>query len=169
VELDEWNEFQDHRAYFERQGSNICTTVRQASFDEPYWSTNGIEFYVIGPHQRLVESETRELHDASLVILANMGNRSCLFAGDASDILLRQIASTTTGFCSDILHASHHGSLHGADLEFIKKCNAQYTVISTASGVYDSVPHPTALDRYREHTKKRVYRTDVDGTLRWCF
>ena len=71
--------------------------------------------------------------------------------------------------CDDILHASHHGSFEGADLAFIKKCNAGYTVISTEAGVHDNVPHRTALERYRVNTRHRVYRTDQDGSLKWAF
>jgi beta-lactamase superfamily II metal-dependent hydrolase len=82
---------------------------------------------------------------------------------------LEYIATHTTNFCNDILRASHHGSINGAQLDFIKKCNADYTVISTESGVHESVPHPTALQRYRDNTKKKVYRTDQDGTLTWTF
>jgi len=93
----------------------------------------------------------------------------CLFAGDASDTNLQGIADNTKNYCNDILHASHHGSLNGANLDFIKKCNAEYTLISTQSGVYDNIPHPTALWRYRKYTVHDVRRTDVDGSWEWTF
>jgi hypothetical protein len=64
---------------------------------------------------------------------------------------------------------SHHGSINGADLEFIKACNADYVVVSTKSGVHDNVPHSTAMQRYRSHTKKKVCRTDIDGSLEWTW
>jgi beta-lactamase superfamily II metal-dependent hydrolase len=92
----------------------------------------------------------------------------CLFNGDASGANLQNVAALSH-ICDDILHASHHGSIEGADLGFIKKCNASYAVISTEADVHDNVPHPTALQRYRENTKNRVYRTDQDGSLRWRF
>lgn len=66
--------------------------------------------------------------------------------------------------CDDVLHASHHASLEGANLAFIKKCKAQHTVVSTASGKYDNVPQPTALKRYNDNTVYSVWRTDVDGS-----
>lgn len=59
--------------------------------------------------------------------------------------------------------------MNGADLDFIKACNANYTVISTESGVYENVPDATALKRYADNTKQKVYRTDVSGTLEWTF
>ena len=67
------------------------------------------------------------------------------------------------------IHASHHASLEGANLDFVKKCNAQYTLISTASGKYENVPHPTALKRYKDNTVHDVRRLDVDGSWQWTF
>ncbi|HEV8357405.1 MAG TPA: hypothetical protein VGQ17_11635, partial [Gemmatimonadales bacterium] len=129
---------------------------------------NGARFWVLGPKKATATSDTREIHDACLVVKAHLGNRSCLFTGDASDSNLQDVASISH-ICDDILHASHHGSLNGADLTFLKACQAHYTVISTESGVYENVPHPTALKRYKDNTKKQVYRTDLDGSMKWTF
>jgi len=170
VTYDEWNEFNGLRDHFSAQGTKLYTPYRQLEFGgKAWWSTDGLKFEIIGPHQSTADSETRELHDACLVIKAILGSRACLFAGDASDANLAYIAANTNNFCNDILHASHHASLEGADLGFIKKCNAQYTLISTASGKYENVPHPTALKRYDDNTAQDVRRTDVDGSWKWTF
>lgn len=168
VDLDEWKEFADHRDYFKRQGTKLHAPFKQTSFDEPWWGTNGVKFWVLGPKKATATSPTRELHDACLVIKVDMGKRHCLFTGDASDANLQDVAGIKHN-CDDILHASHHGSLAGADLSFIKSAGAKYTIISTESGVYENVPHPTALRRYRENTERKVYRTDKDGSLPWSF
>ena len=168
VTAEEWDEFVGHRDYFKSQGTTLYTPFRQSSWDKPYWETNGVRFWLLGPKMSTAQSDTRELHDGCLVLKAQMGTRMCTFTGDASDLNLQDVA-TIDHICDDILHASHHGSIAGADLAFIKKCNAVYTVISTESGVHDNVPHPTALRRYQENTKQRVYRTDQDGTLKWTF
>jgi beta-lactamase superfamily II metal-dependent hydrolase len=164
VEYDEWEEFKKLRDWFEGQGTSLRTPYRQLKFENPYWEIDGIKFHMLGPVQHIAQSDTRELHDASLVVKISSKTHSCLFAGDASDTSLSYIAENTTSICGDILHASHHGSINGADLDFIKKCEAKYTVISTESGVHESVPHSTALRRYRDNTSKQVYRTDTDGT-----
>lgn len=119
--------------------------------------------------QIIASSDTRELHDACLVFRADLGQRLCTFTGDASDANLNWVAHNTTHICDDILHASHHGSINGADPDFIKACGAEYTVVSTESGVKENIPHATALKRYADGTKQKVYRTDVDGTLEWTF
>ena len=169
VTLEEWNEFASLKDYFVRKGTKTYAPYRQTKRDEPWWNTDGIQFEIIGPHSSTADSDTRQLHDACLVVKAILGKRNCLFAGDASDANLEYIANNTTNYCNDILHASHHASIEGAYLEFIKKCNAQYTLISTKSGKYSNVPHPTALLRYKDHTAKDVRRTDVDGTWKWTF
>ena len=169
VEIEDWNEFKSHKEYFEKKGTECRAPYRQAKWNKPWWSTNGLTFEIIGPAKSVATSETRELHDASLVIKAILCQRKCLFAGDASDASLKYIADNTKNYCNDILHASHHGSLNGAYLDFIKKCNAKYTVISTKSGAHDNVPHSTALKRYKDNTKEKVYRTDEDGGWKWKF
>lgn len=169
VTIEEWNEFNELKNNFNANGTKLYSPYRQDSFAEPYWETNGVKFEIIGPSKSISNSDTRELHDACLVIKAILGSRKCLFAGDASDTNLEYIEQNTKNFCNDILHASHHGSLNGAHLEFIKKCNAKYTLISTKSGVYENVPHSTALNRYKNHTEHDVRRTDVDGTWEWKF
>ena len=168
VTVDEWNEFKSHREYFEGKGTKTYAPYRQSSFDRPWWKTNGVRYWIIGPAQSVATSDTRELHDACLVITAKIDRkRTCCYTGDASETNLNYIASHTNNYCNDILRASHHGSINGADLDFIKGANAQYTVISTEPGRYENVPHPTALKRYKDSTAKTVYRTDEFGTVVW--
>jgi len=169
VTYEEWEEFSSLKEYFRRQGTKLYSPYRQESFNEPWWDTQGIQFEIIGPHSSIADSSTREIHDASLVIKAILNKRKCLFAGDASDENLEYIANNTKNYCDDILHASHHGSLNGANLNFIKKCNAEHTLISTESGVYENVPDPIAIKRYKDHTKNYVRRTDKDGWWKWKF
>lgn len=170
VTLEEWNEFNTLKDFFARRGTELYSPYRQEGFSgTAWWGTDGVKFEIIGPHASTADSETRELHDASLVIKAILGDRNCLFCGDASDTNLEYIANNTNNYCNDILHASHHGSLNGAHLDFIKKCNAKYTLISTQTGIYENSPHPDALRRYKDNTEYAVRRTDIDGSWRWTF
>jgi beta-lactamase superfamily II metal-dependent hydrolase len=169
VTLEEWDELNNHKDYFAGKGTKVYTPFRQDAWENPWWATNGISFWMVGPARSVATSDTRELHDACLVVTAKLNARTCCFTGDASDSNLEFIAGHTNNYCNDILHASHHGSINGANLDFIKGCKAQYTVISTATGRYDNVPHPTALQRYAAHTAKQVYRTDMAKTLAWAF
>lgn len=169
VQYEEWEEFKALCNHFVKQGAGVRTPYRQDDFSKPWWDTGEAKFWILGPSTAIATSDTRHIHDASLVLHARLNARRCLFTGDASDTNLEDVAANTTNICGDILHASHHGSLEGASLAFVKACNATYTVISTESGVHESVPHPTAIRRYKENTAKIVYRTDVDGSLKWSF
>lgn len=170
VTVEEWKEFASHRDYFESKGTGLRTPYRQDHFDEPYWRIDSsLKIWILGPNENIARSETRELHDACLVFRADLGARICTFTGDASDANLKHIANSTTHICGDILHASHHGSINGADLDFIKECKAQFTVISTEAGVHDNVPDATALKYYENYSTQGVYRTDWHGTIEWNF
>lgn len=169
VANEEWQDFIKYADFFANKGAKVYKPFRQNAFDKPWWTTDNLKFWMIGPNESIAKNDTRELHDACLVFKVDMGNRSCCFTGDSSDTSLNWVANNTNNYCNDILHASHHGSLNGADLEFIKKANAKYTVISTDSGVYESVPHSTALQRYRDNTQNSVYRTDTYGSVQWTY
>ena len=169
VEYNDWRVFESYVDHFDRNGAICYTPYRQSDSSEPWRRLHGIDFWIIGPSEDIATADDRELHDACLVIKADMGDRICLFTGDASDKSLNWIAKNTKNFCNDILHASHHGSENGADLDFIKKCDAKFTLVSTEEGVYKSVPDSTAMRRYRTHTKYTVHRTDKSGTNRYDF
>lgn len=168
VQYEEWTTFNNLVSYFEKRGTKVYKPYRQDSFDKPYWKVLGLDIWMIGPCKSIASEDTRELHDASLVFRMT-GSINCCFTGDASDKSLNWIAKNTNNYCNGILHASHHGSINGADLDFIKKANISKTVISTKSGVYESVPDSAALQRYRNYSSSGVFRTDIDSTTNWDF
>ena len=168
LEYDEWQEFIGLRDHFVKKGTETREPYRDADLTKPFWSPD-VEFRILAPFKDLATSETRELHDACLVVHLAAGSRKFLVCGDASDASLNKLAKNTTNYCNDVLRCSHHASINGADLDFIKGAGTQYTVISTESGVHENVPHPTAIKRYNDNTAKKVYRMDVDGTIYWEF
>jgi beta-lactamase superfamily II metal-dependent hydrolase len=165
LSLEEWQEFNSLKEKFLKNGTKVYAPYRQNNLTEPYWMIDEFSFKILGPHKEVATSNTRECHDASLVIWLAAGSHRLCFTGDASDKNLNMIANSTKGISKCILHASHHGSINGADLDFIKKASPKETVISTKSGVYENVPHPTALARYNRETSEGVYRTDVEQGL----
>lgn len=121
VTLEEWNSFSKWRDKFVAAGTKTMQPYRQSKWDTPFWETDGIKFEIIGPEKVVATSDTRELHDASLVVKAILGKRVCLFTGDASDKNLNSIATDLKNYCNDILHASHHGSINGCRFRFYKR------------------------------------------------
>ncbi len=169
VSYEEWDEFNYYKDQLAGRGTKLYSPYRQSNLQEPFWSSHGAKFFILGPDESIVRSETSMIHDACLVISAKLGERTCVFTGDASDLSLEFIANHTNDFCNDILHASHHGSIQGAEPTFIQKANPAYTVISTKAGVDDAIPHPEALQRYKTFTREAIYRTDESGTIPWEF
>jgi len=168
VKLEEWNSFNDLVKYFEDNGTKVYKPYRQDDFKKPWWTRDGLKIWIIGPNKEIATSDTRELHDASLVVTIR-SSRTCCFAGDASDTSLKWIASNTNNYCNDILHASHHGSINGADIDFIKNAKIKNTIISTKEGEHDNVPDPEAIKRYKSNSELSVLRTDIDSSIHWDF
>ena len=121
------------------------------------------EFVVLGPRNDVNTIETRECHDACLVIWVNSPANHFIICGDASDSQLDQIRTDWNLSSCTILRASHHGSMNGANLEFITTASPRDSIISTQSGIFDNVPHNTALQRYRNNSEN-VFRTHINGT-----
>ena len=158
VGYDEWQDYQkliaklDAKIYHPKRNVKIFDTVGGASFQ------------FLNPHSDINDIDTRELHDACLVFIVIDGANTIIFTGDASDGALEDVDNYFELKKINILHASHHGSINGAYLDFIKSISPNYTIISTKSGVHSNIPHPTAIKRYESYTQKKVRRTDVNGT-----
>lgn len=158
LSVDEWNEYNDlkNRLVSDSNRRFTCTKgVRK--------TLSGSEFVVLGPRNDVNANETRECHDACLVIWVSTPANKFIICGDASDSELEQIRSDWNLTSCNVLRASHHGSENGANLDFIKAVSPRDTIISTQSGIFSNVPSNTALQRYKNNSKN-VFRTDVDGT-----
>lgn len=158
VGYDEWQSYQN---LVKKLGAKRYIPTRSTNnFD----TVGGAKFQFYNPRKNINEDASRHIHDACLVFTMRKGNDSITFAGDASDKALEEVTNHFDLKKKHILHASHHGSINGAYLDFIKVLNPNYTIVSTKSGVHSNVPSSTAMSRYRNHTRKAVRRTDVDGT-----
>jgi len=159
LDLDEWKEYCNLKEKLVPDPTRRFNCTKDAKE-----TISGCTFTVLGPRKGINAVETRECHDASLVIWAATPANHFMICGDASDSELDQIMTDWKLQGCDVLRASHHGSLNGANLEFIKSASPRDTIISTKSGIFENVPSNTALQRYRENSTK-VFRTDTDGTL----
>ena len=155
---DEWNEYCDLKA---QVVSNI---------NNRYIPSKGIKktigcctITVLGPRKDVNDRKTRECHDASLVLCVSSPANTLIICGDASDSELDEVNNDYQLSACTILKASHHGSLNGANLDFIKSASPRDTIISTKSGIFENVPSNTALQRYRVYSTN-IFRTDTDGT-----
>jgi len=155
---EEWREYCSLKAKLVPDQTHRFTCTKNASKEVSVCTLT-----ILGPRANTNDSETRECHDACLSIWVHSPANEVIICGDASDSLLDQIRNDWNLSPCTILHASHHGSENGADLEFIKAVNPRDTIISTQSGIFENVPSNSALQRYRIHSKQ-VFRTDLAGT-----
>jgi beta-lactamase superfamily II metal-dependent hydrolase len=158
LSLDEWNEYNRLKEKLVPDSNKRFTCTKGAEK-----SLSSCKLVILGPRENVNTDETRECHDACLVIWIGSPANNFVICGDASDAQLDQIRTDWKLTSCSILRTSHHGSLNGANLEFIKAASPRDTVISTQSGVFDNVPSNTALQRYKNNSEN-VFRTDTDGT-----
>ncbi len=159
LSIDDWQEYHALQKALLPDHRFICWKGAKKKF------ANGLfEFVVLGPHKNVNDNENRECHDANLVIWVTTPANNFIICGDASYTELKQIRDDWRLSDCTVLRASHHGSLKGANLEFIKAVSPKDTIISTKSGIFENVPSNTALQRYRSYSEN-VFRTDVEGTL----
>ena len=155
---DEWNEYSKLIEKLVPDASKRFTATKGAT--EKY---SGCTFQILGPRKDVNSSDTRECHDASLVVWVGAPANNFIVCGDASDSELDLVRADWKLADCHVLKASHHGSINGANLDFIKAVEPRDTIISTKSGIIDNIPHSTALQRYKDHSTN-VFRTDVSGT-----
>lgn len=108
--------------------------------------------YVLSPTGN-PDTPNKDIHDSSMVLLLEMnGLKTILFAGDARDRQWDRITKYYPNILekTDILHASHHGSLDGAHLDAIKIMTGNDVIISAKYGDLDH-PNSTARGRYSQY------------------
>jgi competence protein ComEC len=158
LENEEWKEYCNLKEKLVPESNKRFTCTKNARK-----TLSGVEFVVLGPHKDVNSNETRECHDACLVIWVSSPANNFIICGDASDPQLDQIRMDWKLSDCSVLRASHHGSINGANLEFVKAVSPRDTIISTQSGIFENVPSTTALQRYRSYSDN-IFRTDIDET-----
>jgi competence protein ComEC len=159
LSYDEWSEYINFIETLvpSHQHRFVCYKGARKNFDK-------LEFIVLGPRHNINQYETRDVHDACLVIWVSTPTNQFIICGDSSDYELSQIIKDWNMSSCTILRASHHGSINGANIDFIKAVSPRDTVISTQSGIIDNIPNYVAIKRYQSHSQS-VFRTDLNGTL----
>lgn len=160
VDKNDWDEYHRLRDAITPEGKRfVCY-----KHPDHMRTFGGCTFRILGPRKEVNESDTRECHDASLVVWVSSPANNFIISGDASDSELDLVQQDWKLAGCSILQASHHGSINGAKEEFIKGASPRETVISTQAGIIQSLPDDGALKLYAKYSKK-VLRTDKDGTM----
>ena len=112
---------------------------------------------VLGP----IKSYENE-NDNSLVLKVRLLDLIVLFTGDIEkEAEVDLINKYQNNLKSDILKASHHGSLTSSNREFLNYVNPKIIMISVGKNNWYGFPNNKLLLSYC-----KVYRTDLDGCLK---
>jgi competence protein ComEC len=92
------------------------------------------------------------------------GQRSLFLSGDVERGIEQEMLYTGEIRPSDVLKVAHHGSRTSSTEEFLSAVQPAFAVISAGFENSYGHPHPTVVERLREHHAATL-RTDVDGMI----
>jgi len=153
---EKYKEYKDSLKKMEREGTEIKTPTAQ---NEPIVKEGKLEVRILGP-SKSVQGENEDIHEESLALQIKYGKTSFVFTGDTTNEQQNRINENYPVKDTTVWHASHHGSVNGANEDVMKKVKPQYTVIPVGEDNVHQHPDDEALKIYERTTRKKVYRTD---------
>lgn len=109
-----------------------------------------------------VGNDDKDLNNTSIILSMQFGNKKFLFTGDAESSVEKEILNKDIS--SDVLKVGHHGANTSSSLEFLKKVNPSYAIISVGAGNKYNHPNENTLNKLSKLNVK-VFRTDEMGTI----
>ena len=120
--------------------------------------TDALKINILAPN-----SETyTELNNYSVVTKITYGKTKFLFMGDAEKLSENEIKENVT---ADVIKIGHHGSNTSSSINFIKKVNAKYGIISVGLNNKYNLPKEETIKNW-ENTGTKIYLTSINGTIR---
>ncbi len=109
-----------------------------------------------------------EPNDGSVVEKIKTSKTSILLTGDITsrveEYLLKKYSKEELE--ADILKVPHHGSKYSSTDNFIKAVNPKVAMIEVGEGNRYGHPAPNTLERLNSSGVLKIFRTDLDGTIR---
>lgn len=120
--------------------------------------TNALKINILAP-----KSETyTELNNYSVVTKITYGTTKFLFMGDAEKLSENEIKEDVS---ADVIKIGHHGSNTSSSINFIKKVNAKYGIISVGLNNKYNLPKEETITNW-ENSGTKIYLTSINGTIR---
>ncbi|HON57195.1 MAG TPA: MBL fold metallo-hydrolase, partial [bacterium] len=105
-------------------------------------------------------------NNTSIVLKLEYNNFSTLFTGDIEAPIEKNLVdSDSVSLKEVVLKAPHHGSSTSNSIDFLKAVAPQFTVISVGQNNRYNHPSQTVLNRYKEFSDMKLFRTDQQGTI----
>ena len=119
--------------------------------------TDTLKINILAPN-----SETyTELNNYSVVTKITYGTTKFLFMGDAEKLSENEIKENVT---ADVIKIGHHGSNTSSSIDFIKKVNAKYGIISVGLNNKYNLPKEETITNW-ENSGTKIYLTSINGTI----
>lgn len=108
-------------------------------------------------------TDEKNLNNTSIVLKLTYQNNKFLFMGDATSKVEKKLLNEDIK--SDVLKIGHHGSEYSTTKNFLDKVNPQYAIIEVGKNNTYKHPKKITLDKLNKKNIK-IYRTDIDGTIK---
>lgn len=120
--------------------------------------TDALKINILAP----TNSTYTELNNYSVVTKITYGSTKFLFMGDAEKLSENEIKENVT---ADVIKIGHHGSNTSSSIDFIKKVNAKYGIISVGLNNKYNLPKEEIITNW-ENSGTKIYLTSINGTIR---
>ncbi len=148
----------DSKQYTQYREALACAGLQAETLEQNIsFELDGVT-YVVDVANQSDYGEDEE-NDFSLVIAAEYGERSFLFAGDAENPRLAELISEGVGEY-DVLKVPHHGREEKLSASFFQKVRPQYAVITSDEDKLEEMNVVNALKRYGQ-----VYLTRLGNVI----
>ena len=119
--------------------------------------TDTLKINILAPNN----STYTELNNYSVVTKITYGTTKFLFMGDAEKLSENEIKENVT---ADVIKIGHHGSNTSSSIDFIKKVNAKYGIISVGLNNKYNLPKEETITNW-ENSGTKIYLTSTNGTI----
>ena len=119
--------------------------------------TDALKINILAPNN----STYTELNNYSVVTKITYGTTKFLFMGDAEKLSENEIKENVT---ADVIKIGHHGSNTSSSIDFIKKVNAKYGIISVGLNNKYNLPKEETITNW-ENSRTKIYLTSTNGTI----
>ncbi|MCI6932788.1 MAG: MBL fold metallo-hydrolase [Tenericutes bacterium] len=120
--------------------------------------TDTLKINILAPNNSIYT----ELNNYSVVTKITYGTTKFLFMGDAEKLSENEIKENVT---TDVIKIGHHGSNTSSSIDFIKKVNAKYGIISVGLNNKYNLPKEETITNW-ENSGTKIYLTSTNGTIR---
>ena len=120
--------------------------------------TDALKINILAPNNSIYT----ELNNYSVVTKITYGTTKFLFMGDAEKLSENEIKENVS---ADVIKIGHHGSNTSSSINFIKKVNAKYGIISVGLNNKYNLPKEETITNW-ENSGTKIYLTSTNGTIR---